>query len=56
MGTLSAQGGESCNQSTDHPYRPGNLGLNVARNGSFSYEIPLFGRMLSALFNEIGRR
>lgn len=56
MGTLSALEGESYNLSTDCPCQPGNLGLNVARNGSFSCKIPLFGRMLSALFNEIGRR
>jgi hypothetical protein len=56
MGTLSALGGESYNLSTDCPHQHGNLDLNVARNGSFSCKIPLFGRMLSALFNEIGRR
>ena len=56
MGTLSAQRGESYNQSADCPHWRGNLGLNVAQNGSFFCKFPFFRRMLSALFNEIGQR
>jgi hypothetical protein len=56
MGTSTAQNSESYNLSADCALQVGNLGLNVALNGGFCCKIPLFGRMLSALFSEIGRR
>jgi hypothetical protein len=56
MGTSATQGSESYNLNADWGPDAGNLGLNVARFGGFSRKFPLFRRMLSALFIEIGRR
>ena len=56
MGTSAVMGGESCNLNADCGCGAGNLGLNVAQFGSFSCKFPLFRRMLSALFSDIGKR
>lgn len=56
MSTPQAQGGMSYNLNADRGSIRGNLDLNVAPAGGFSCKFPLFGRKLSALFDEIGSR